>query len=240
MGWQASKGDWVQFLDADDLFYPQKVSHQVALIEASHTTPSFIAAATMERAAHEEREQPWPVHEPIWHGLLTNRAGNTVVNLFSKAALEAVDGWDTSLKSCQEYDLLFRILQWNEAVLIDTEASHMLIRQRASGSISSADQWGNQQRFLSLMARICRYLKRERPDIFNSLPQVFFEDMYQRIRLNTIHGQVGSASIYKGIMPVGFKPRHRPYDSRAFRTLMNLFGFSFADQIQGLFKKALS
>lgn len=223
-GWRAAQGEWIQFLDADDLIGPEKLAHQMALLAQEEKSPPFIAAACMKQDMDAGEGSPWEVKEPVWHGLLMNRLGNTCANLFRKCALVGVGGWDESLKSSQEYDLMFRIMAMDDGVLIDRDVEHTVIRIRSEGSISSADRWGNQQRFLALLARICRYLKAHRPEEYDRLPSDWFQEVYQRIRLNTIHGQTGSDAFYKDILPAGFKPVLRPYDGRWFLMLEKVVG----------------
>lgn len=231
MGWRAAQGEWIQFLDADDLIGPDKLKHQLELLERHEGEAPFIAAACRKITPEDEAIIEWMVKEPIWHGLLSNQAGITSANLFRRSALEWVDGWDEDLKSSQEYDLMFRIMQLDDQVLVDQNALHTTIRTRAQGSISTADKWGNQERFLALMARICDYLRMERPAVYQGLPDDWFQQMYQRIRLNTVHGRSGSVRFYRSILPDGFVPAQRPYDGNWFRLTMSWFGFPLADRI---------
>ena len=34
-GWLASKGEWIQFLDADDILFPDKISRQIQLLQSA-------------------------------------------------------------------------------------------------------------------------------------------------------------------------------------------------------------
>jgi glycosyltransferase involved in cell wall biosynthesis len=231
MGWRAASGDWIQFLDADDLIGPEKIQHQIELLKASDSNPSFIAGSCCKVDPTDGSIKVWPVKEPIWQGLLTNSAGNSCANLFRRSALESVGGRNEELKSSQGYDLMFRLMQKEEFVLVDQDSTHTTIRTRAQGSISTADKWGNQERFLALMARICDFLRMERPAVYQGLPDDWFQQMYQRIRLNTVHGRSGSVGFYRSILPDGFVPAQRPYDGNWFRLTMSWFGFPLADRI---------
>lgn len=232
-GWRASQGVWIQFLDADDLISPDKISQQMALIQEVDDAP-FLTAATTKRNLTTGAEVRWELLENPWHGLLQNRSGITTANLFNRAYLEEVDGWDESLKSSQEYDLMFRIMKENDRVIQDHDASQSVIQSRSEGSISTADVLGNKHRFLALMAEICAYLKEEKAMVYASLSEEFFQEMFIRIRLNTIDGFPDSVRFHSQVLPEGFQPDKHPYSPAWFRLISKTFGFSFADSIQRL------
>ena len=235
-GLAMSKGEWIQFLDADDFIGKEKITHQISLVR-NRDDVSFIAAATLKGDPQTDTWLEWFPHERIWTGLLTNSLGNTCANLFRRAVLDKVNGWDESLKSSQEYDLMFRIMQRNDQVLLDPVAKHTRITSARPGAISTSDVEGNKHRFLALNARICSYLKNEKPKVYASLDSDYFEQMYQRIRLNSIKGFDGSYLFYRAILPSGFKPHKRPYDPWWFKAVESLFGFRSADKLQRLRNK---
>ena len=47
-GLSIAKGDWIQFLDADDLLLPQKIEHQISLVQDNNV--GFVAGAWKNRA----------------------------------------------------------------------------------------------------------------------------------------------------------------------------------------------
>jgi glycosyltransferase involved in cell wall biosynthesis len=230
-GLAMSKGEWIQFLDADDLILPDKIKHQMELI-ASTKNICFVAAAAMKVDSSSGEKRKVMVMDSVWQGLLQNSLGNTVANLFHKDSLTQVGGWDESLKSSQEYDLMFRLVKLNDQILIDTEARNTQILQGRAGSISETDVEGNKHRFLALNARICAYLKSEKPNEYAALPSAYFEQAYQRIRLNSIKGYADSLAFYKAILPQGFKPQERPYDAWWFKGVEHLAGFPAALKIE--------
>ena len=49
LGIKKSSGLWIQFLDADDILYPSKISHQVKLINNSKIDVDFIVASSFHK-----------------------------------------------------------------------------------------------------------------------------------------------------------------------------------------------
>jgi glycosyltransferase involved in cell wall biosynthesis len=228
-GWRNSTGEWVQFLDADDIILPEKIADQLILIEKNPEAP-FIAAATIKTDLVSGFSRQWPVHSDAWKGLLENRLGITSANLFNRSALEKVDGWDVSLKSSQEYDLMFRMMQLDDAIILDTCPEGSIIQSRESGSISSADVKGNKNRYLSLMARITTYLREERPEIYDSLESSWFQDVFMRIHLNALEGMSDSIRFHDAIIPLGFIPQDHQFIPSWFKFLYIKLGYRWAER----------
>lgn len=228
-GLELSSADWIQFLDADDILLPNKISSQLQAIEG--ISEAAIIVGDYERLDLSTNErQEISANRNEWHGLINNRLGITSANLFHRNALEEVGGFDETLKSSQEYDLMFRIMQ-NHSVVF-SEGVHTVIRSRSEGSISKSDIKGNQHRYLQLTGRIAQYMRIQRPQDFNALGEKWFQDMFIRIMINTQDGHNDSGAIFEQIMPKDFKPQPRPFVSKWFRIVMNVFGFEVADRLQ--------
>jgi glycosyltransferase involved in cell wall biosynthesis len=118
--WEA-KGDWVQFLDADDEIKPDKLEVQYAI--AVKKNPAFIAStytrvgSWLDQVVNETRSV-YP--NDVWSALISSYLGITSSNLFNRKLLLEVKGWDESLMSSQEYNLMFKLLKVSTAVEFDT------------------------------------------------------------------------------------------------------------------------
>ncbi|MCB0473733.1 MAG: glycosyltransferase family 2 protein [Flavobacteriaceae bacterium] len=156
-GLTIAKGDWIQFLDADDLLLPTKISHQLKLLEADSSN-DFIAGACIRQTVDGQQRNIFPEPADPWLALLSVTLGNTCANLFRRSALEEIGGWNETLQSSQEYDLMFRLLRAGDKVLYDREPL-TIIRERAKGSISQVDILGNNLRRLEHLCQIRDYFK---------------------------------------------------------------------------------
>ncbi|TSD67725.1 glycosyltransferase family 2 protein [Inquilinus sp. KBS0705] len=118
-GLYKAKGEWIQFLDADDELLPQKISRQIHL--ANKTNADVVAGecrlkytlpkSSFEVIRHNKKD--------VWKGLITSNLGITSSNLWRRSSLLKVSGWDEELSSSQEYDLMFRMLKSNCHVVAD-------------------------------------------------------------------------------------------------------------------------
>lgn len=118
-GLSKAKGEWIQFLDADDELLPDKLQTQYAIAQYSNADvvagDCLLKYDTNGKITNIIRA----VENNTWKGLINSKLGITSSNLWRKAALNNVGGWDETLTSSQEYDLLFRLLKNNAQIIPD-------------------------------------------------------------------------------------------------------------------------
>jgi glycosyltransferase involved in cell wall biosynthesis len=113
---KAARGEWIQYLDADDYLREEKIARQFE--EAGVTDGvDVIYSPILLETWREGRALP-PVIEPIDAGadlytqLLRWQLPQTSGGLWRKAALEAIGGWDEDpMQLCDEHDCYFRALK---------------------------------------------------------------------------------------------------------------------------------
>lgn len=172
-GLYEANGEWIQFLDADDELMPDKLEIQLNL--ASTTNADIIAG----QSVFEYTENGKAIRElrksdiDVWKGLIRSQLGITSSNLWRKKSLLDVDGWDESLTSSQEYDLLFRLLKSGKNVCFDPSLNTIVYRMDDSISKST-----NKDRLIrivqnriNLRLKIKEYLK-ERNELTQEINQV--------------------------------------------------------------------
>lgn len=119
-GLKAAKGEWIQFLDADDEILPDKLSGQIELgtkEQASIVTSPYTRVSNRDGNYFEVPRSIYP--DDDWSALILSNMGITSSNLFKREILMKVNGWDENLVASQEYDMMFRILQLHPKVAFD-------------------------------------------------------------------------------------------------------------------------
>lgn len=139
LGLRRATGDYVQFLDADDILQPDKIERQVRLIEASDPLPDLVAAAYTREYLYAERHEVVGVDEDPWMGLFSSRLGITSANLYRRAAVLEVGGWNEGMKTSEDPELAFRLLKRRQRVLLDS-IPRTVLRRRLDSQWNADDQ----------------------------------------------------------------------------------------------------
>lgn len=122
-GLSKANGEWIQFLDADDELLEDKIYTQLNI--ANHLGADVIAGGYLLKCktAKKSFQLQKEVNSNIWKGLITSNLGITSSNLWRKAALTSVNGWNENLSSSQEYDLLFRMIKNSAIIIADNQCN---------------------------------------------------------------------------------------------------------------------
>jgi len=112
-GLKESRGEWIQFLDADDVLLPPKIGNQISTIKNSPCNliiGDYLLYSTLLIRRKDANHSPWL-------GLITAKLGSTCSNLWARELVNEVGGWDEDQQSSQEYHLLFKILKQNPQII---------------------------------------------------------------------------------------------------------------------------
>lgn len=138
-----SKGDYVQWLDADDLMAPEKTASQMAAAEQSGSTRTLISGAWahfMHRPYRAEfRASPlWQDLQPaewLMRKMENNIYMQTATWLVSRELAEAAGPWDTRLLGDDDGEFFCRVILASNGTRFVKE-SKVYYRQAGAGSLS--------------------------------------------------------------------------------------------------------
>jgi glycosyltransferase involved in cell wall biosynthesis len=133
LGLGHARNSWVQFLDADDELMPDKLAGNLRVIEREPLADMIIGNYIREK--NGKREQV-VTDVDIWLGLIRSNLGITSANLWRKEKLQTIGGWDETLSSSQEYDLMFRLMKSRARAVYDR--SFQTVVHYQPNSISSS------------------------------------------------------------------------------------------------------
>ncbi len=226
-GLAISRGDYIQFFDADDILMPNKFEKQVAFLEAAAEKPDIIANDFKKKLLDGSEVTFRFTKKDPWCALMEGMLGITTSNLFRRETVIAVGGWSENLLSSQEYDLMFRMMAAGGTVRFNDEILSMN-RERISGSITKSDPSGRWRRFIDLRERIFRFLtekgmkNEEREDHFINIMFDGIRVLYKYDRKEAIKLHRQYIKKDKRLKPTGFT-------SARYLNVYRLLGFRAAE-----------
>lgn len=228
-GMEHSSGEYLQFLDADDIVFKNKFSHQQEIINTAPSHPDILVGSFTKKFLNGTEKEY--INEPVdkWVALIDNRIGVTSANLFKKSKVVEVGGWTEFLKSSQEYDLMFRMLQKNATVLFDTVKVNFN-RERPSGSITKSDPLEKWKRYINLRVRIYEHLA-ELKELTSEREDAFLLNMLIAVRILYRYDKDEAVQYYKKYMKGKGLPADAPYINKFYRLIYVTFGFDIAQRV---------
>ena len=229
LGIEKSSGLWIQFLDADDILYPSKISHQVKLINNSKIDVDFIVASSFHKDLKCELKKINP-SEDKFIGVLESNFGNTCSNLFKSKSLIKLKGWDVNLKSSQEYNLMFRMIQNKCEFILDLKPL-TLIRERGFGQISFQNPKLKWNQYVDLRLDIINYLKKEESNYYLSNEIIIKQILFDIIRILIKYDEKRALFVYNKYL-IDFKPKKSLSTGVLYLLIFNILGFKRTEKIK--------
>jgi glycosyltransferase involved in cell wall biosynthesis len=111
---ELSRGEWLQYLDADDYLLPEKVARQMDFARQQPDCEIIFSPVIWEKVENGRRirvETQFPRPHDPWILLALWHLPQTGGPLWKRSALERVGGWRVGQSCCQEHELYFRLLE---------------------------------------------------------------------------------------------------------------------------------
>lgn len=199
-GVRLAKGDWIQFLDSDDVLLAGKLRRQVAL----GAEYDWVVGASIDRDI-TGREEVSTVNEDYWKGLVHNGGiGNTNANLIRKSKYLAVGGQDESLMNGVDTELWFRLL-CDEIGVVRDEVPGAVYIDREGPRLSTLKSSVSRLRSVVLKGKVIKYLAANRPVYFAKNAGFFRGALLNAIRMLATENLDEAANALEEYFPEGVK-----------------------------------
>lgn len=157
---QLARGEWLQYLDADDYLLPEKIASQVDLIRSRPDAVDVVySPMIMHDASKPDRDYIVKVtdEEETLNFIRWNAFG-THGMMLRKAAVLSVGGWKENQPCCQEHELLLRLLVANSSFAL-CRTPGAVYRKHGAETISTRDPMRTIRIRMSLTDQLERHLK---------------------------------------------------------------------------------
>lgn len=193
-GLTIAAGEWIQFLDADDLLLPTKIEHQMKIV-CQNPNVSLVAAFYKRRLINGTETIPSQIHSNKFIASFINQCGNTCSNIWHKKALIEVGCWDESLESSQETDLMLRLFLNNNNFAIDEEPL-TIIRERETGQISQRNPAKKWEQYITTRLNYLAKLKENYYNIYSKNRNLYYDFLLVSIIILSKYDKGKAINIY--------------------------------------------
>lgn len=192
-----ARGRYLAPLDADDFWYPEKLSRQVSLLEerGEDWGLAYCWSRSVDEEGHISYPLPhWPVEGDILCALIyRNIIGNASVPLMRTSAVRAVGGYLTradqgGAQGCEDWDLALKVTAKYSAAAIP---EYLVAYRQIQGTMSS-DYSGMAGSYEFTM----KQLRRRQPELPRNLFRWSAGHFYMYL-LNTAHGTGNSRESFR-------------------------------------------
>lgn len=234
-GLAIAKGDYIQFFDADDIMHPEKLEHHMHCILDSFRLPDIMVGSCDKLFINGFVKKYIYFPKEQWSALMEAKMGTTSSNLFSRTKLIEANGWSETLKSSQEYDLMFRMMQHGAVVKFDQRIVSTN-RERPSGSITKANPTENWKRYIDLRNRAYKYLK-ENNKITPEIEKSYLNCIFDAIRILYKYDPTEAKRLHKEYVNGKGIPGETTSTTKRYLTFYKLLGFRGAELLSNIVKK---
>lgn len=147
-GVAAAQGDWLAFLDDDDVWHPRKLEAQLAAAEREDATFVYTSATVVESGFHRVYVQDAVADEGYELALMDTNVVRAPSSVMVRAeAMAQTDGFDPELSVVADWDMWLRLSEHVHATAV-TEPLTGVIEHPDSMQLALADQIGDELRHL--------------------------------------------------------------------------------------------
>jgi glycosyltransferase involved in cell wall biosynthesis len=171
---QASTGDWIAFLDADDWFLPEKLELQRRCALENERVVLIYTAFRIIAVDGSESEGRFFMPKEILPMLRYRNRLHASSVVLHRDAFDAIGGFDPALRTAQDWDMWLRIAARYSVELFAAVPEPLVVYRRITGSLStSAMRYFHQRRpiiggsCLFGTSGVSRFLWRQRISAFN-------------------------------------------------------------------------
>jgi glycosyltransferase involved in cell wall biosynthesis len=242
---ELSKGEWLQYLDADDYLRPDKIRGQVQFASERPDADIICSPTVWEKKCEDGtffwQESVFPRERDPWIMLALWQLPQTGGSLWRRSALQRVGGWLIGQPCCQEHELYLRLLQAGSPFMFFDEclAVHR-IWEHGSRLTTRLSEEVERQRLL-ILGRMEQFL-RDKSELTLERRQAINDARHHMARMIWLRNPTAALDIMRQIeeSDASFHPSEGPLSLPAYRLTYKMLGFVGAQWVADSRRKIAS
>jgi len=238
-----ARGEWLQYLDADDFLLPPKIERQVGVLQQYPAcdvvcSPTLLVNWSEEGTTQEVSEIPDP-RDP-WILLARWRLPQTGGSLWRRQVLIDVGGWKPDQPCCQEHELYLRLLQSGARFGYFGECHAAYRYWSENATVSRRNQAEVRRQRLAIEERLEEFLK-SRGELTAARMQALNQARFEIARMAWLENRSEAKEIVSTIQrkQPGFVPEPPAAPGR-YRVIYQSLGFAAAEWVAAAIRPASS
>ena len=239
-----AKGEWLQYLDADDYLMPDKIERQL-VFTACHPEADIICSPTLSEKIEDGRtallETKFPDARDPWIMLALWDLPQTGGVLWKRAAVQQVGGWRLGQPCCQEHELYGRLLEAGCRFALDDECRAVYREFDHNSRLTQrlADEVERQR--LMIVARMEQFLRANK-ELTLERRQAINDMRHEIARKVWAKDERAALDIVRRIAQSdpAFCPSERPAAPAVYRLVYRAMGFRAAQRLAGARRRIAS
>jgi glycosyltransferase involved in cell wall biosynthesis len=235
---ELARGEWIQYLDADDYLRPTKIERQ---IEYALTHPHYDVICSPTAWEHLENgrlvcaDEHIPEPRDPWLLLALWRLPQTGGALWRRSTLEKVGAWRVEQTCCQEHELYCRLLEesykfgfCDHCLAVYRDLDH-------DGRVTRRSRNEIDLQRLAICDRIEKWL-REHGELTMSRRQAVNNARHEVSRMLWLRDRDLASSVLRKIQASDptFRPSSGPASPQLYRLVYSVFGFHWTQIISAV------
>ena len=234
-GFRMSKGSYMQFLDADDVILPRKIESQMQRVQSeiqnSQILPDLVVGNYKMVHRNGNQNEIRAQTDNCWAALINLQLGYTSANLWRRKMLLQIGAWDESVKSGQDYELLFRVLKAGARVVFAPDFL-TLFRRINEHSLMTQDPHGSLERAMADRRKIDAHLE-ESGLLDAQLKDALHQSYFRIIRGQYFVEPQKALQWHRELIPRDFIPEASVV-SRIYQKVYRVLGLRNAERVMTL------
>jgi glycosyltransferase involved in cell wall biosynthesis len=228
-----ARGEWLQYLDADDYLRPEKVTRQAEFLAAHPDAEILFSPHTLERyltggTSVEDTVVPDPCD--IWVLFARWFLPGTGSGIWSRQAVVEAGGWDEEQPCCQEHELYLRLLMAGKKFRYCRHGGY-IYRHWGENTVSKRNKRETHVRRLAIVRRAEDFL-RQRNELTPERLQAINQGRFETARMAWLYDPEFASQIIETIRHS--QPAFVPDGQAApagYQVVYRTFGFQAAEQL---------